>query len=582
MRAGPSPEGPRPDEFGGVASTHILVKLKSDAHQRVRMANQEGLADSDPRNQLSERFRATADAWQVVRMSPLYGGRFADPALAARYGLDCTYIIDVPRGTDTPVMAASFAAIGEEVESAGYDSVGGVASGEIAETPAVTGGVASSQVIPDDPEFPFQWGMHNTGQTINGQAGTPDADIDAPEAWAIHTGNLGTVTVAIINSGLASHIEYGDNAAPFPNGRVLQGYNTVLGTDDPADLGDTCPFGTQVTGTIGAAGNNGQGIAGMTWGVYLMPVKVLSGCSGNVTDLIEGILWAADHGADVIDMGLNYNITDPAMIAALQSAVDYAHDRGAVLVAAVGQSSFPCGPVGSVCYPARADHVIGVSGTDQDDLFDAASRFGPGTDVAAPDIRIRTTTWSPGYYTFQSGTGMASAHVSGLAALIKSYAPFLTNDQIAEIIQQTANDLGPSGWDDHFGYGRINAGNALIAVLPGACCDLLSGTCADGVFASDCSGTHQSWTEDAACVDVSCEAVSGACCNHDPFGACTDGVTIAACGCLNCEWVKRGSCSEMDCSHTAIPTVSEWGVVVFTLLLLIGAKVFLSRPTSLA
>ena len=111
----------------------------------------------------------------------------------------------------------------------------------------------------------------------------------------------------------------------------------------------------------------------------------------------------------------------------------------------------------------------------------------------------------------------------------------------------------------------------------GACCDLISGTCADDVGESACSGPQQAWTEGAACENVVCDAATGACCDHDPFGACTDGLTQAGCNCPTCEWLKLGSCSELECSLTSIPTVGEWGLVVLALLLLIGAKVRFER-----
>ncbi len=88
------------------------------------------------------------------------------------------------------------------------------------------------------------------------------------------------------------------------------------------------------------------------------------------------------------------------------------------------------------------------------------------------------------------------------------------------------------------------------------------------------------WTERAACVDVVCDAATGACCDHDPFGACTDGLTQAACDCPTCEWVKLGSCSELDCPPTPIPTVGEWGLVVLAILLLTGAKLAYRRSNS--
>jgi len=118
---------------------------------------------------------------------------------------------------------------------------------------------------------------------------------------------------------------------------------------------------------------------------------------------------------------------------------------------------------------------------------------------------------------------------------------------------------------------------SLAIRVTGACCDLLSGTCTEYVEASACFGTQQAWTVGVACADVECDAVIGACCDHDPFGACTDGVTLAACDCPTCEWVKLGSCSELDCQHTPIPTVSSWGLAILTLLLVTGAKIRFGR-----
>jgi hypothetical protein len=94
---------------------------------------------------------------------------------------------------------------------------------------------------------------------------------------------------------------------------------------------------------------------------------------------------------------------------------------------------------------------------------------------------------------------------------------------------------------------------------------------------SECSGTQQTWTKGAPCADAACDAVTGACCDHDPLGACTDGVTLAACGCSTCAWVKLGSCSELDCLHTTIPTVSSWGLAILSLLLMTGAKIRFRR-----
>jgi subtilisin family serine protease len=204
----------------------------------------------------------------------------------------------------------------------------------------------------------------------------------------------------------------------------------------------------------------------VSWGVYLMPVKVLTGCSGLATDLSEGIIWAADHGANVINLSVQFNLTQQAQVTTMQDAVNYAHDRGVLLVAATGNNdncSNGLPPANdTVCYPARMLNVMAVSATDNNDALGTFSNYGAELDVAAPGKDIRST-WTNGGYQFLFGTSMAAPHVSGLAALIKSYVPELTNDQIEEIIETSAEDRGALGWDDHFGFGRINAHFALLA-----------------------------------------------------------------------------------------------------------------------
>ncbi len=490
------------DEMGGLSSSHIVVCLKEDTFRRIAAARASMQADFDILPRLNHRFRTTAANWRSIRMHRVTREAFARPALAERHALDRTFVLEVPTGTDTEALAAAIAAVTDEVEFA---------------TPDVIGGVATDPLVPDDSFFELQWAMHNTGQFVQTQTGIADADIDAPEAWAIHAGDFGTVTVAVLDSGINSHPEFGINVPPYPNGRIVQGYNTVLNSSNYQDLQDTCPHGTHVAGIIAAGGNDYRcsfgsvnagsecesvvdcqpaclsgtnvgeacasnedcplgscgsptcedvGVAGVSWGAYLMPVKVLTDCNGNSSDLAEGIRWAADHGADVINMSLQYNITNVFLISALQDAIDYAHDSGVHLVGAAGNNG-SCG-LGQVCYPAKADNVIGVSATDNRDNFPSFSNFGPQIDVCAPGKDI-WSTMTNGSYAYNFGTSMSTPHVSGLAALIKSYVPELTHDDIGAIIMATAEDLGLTGWDDHFGYGRINAYKALKAaeVWPG-------------------------------------------------------------------------------------------------------------------
>jgi hypothetical protein len=451
--AAPNPGGNRQrDVFGGYTSTQIVVKLRPEAMATPAAQRHFRTAphDADPRAALSDEVRATAENWRATRMRPAYSGPFADPALAARYGLDRTYVVEVPAGTDTAAMAAAFAALGRDIEIAAVDGIGGVAD--------------PIPLIPNDTNFNLQYAMRNTGQT----GGTPGADIDATAAWGLHTGDLGSVTIAIIDSGVNSHVEYGNNAAPFPNGRIVQGINTDnpltpnLTTDGCTDF--NLYHGTHVAGIAAASGNNSRGVAGVTWGAYIMPVRVLgtpNGCSGSIGPLANGIIWAANHGAQIGNMSLQYyNLTVEEGII-LQDAINYANDLGMLLIAAAGNTNIGPSNPGVVGYPAKLLGCMGVSATDDRDLFASFSRYGNEVDVCAPGNLIYSTYVNNGYQ-YLSGTSMATPHVSGLAALVKSYVPALTNVDIELILDRTADDLGPAGWDNHYGFGRINAYQALL------------------------------------------------------------------------------------------------------------------------
>ncbi len=288
--------------------------------------------------------------------------------------------------------------------------------------------------FPDDPFFWFLWALHNTGQ--NG--GTPDADIDAPEAWDLHTGN-DTVTVAVLDTGIATH----------PDLQFIPGWNTVENNNDTHDGNG---HGTHVAGTIGARGHNGVGVVGVSWAVNLMPVKVIDdGGWGTEATIGMGILWAADHGADIANLSLaTFQGTG-----FLEGAVAYAHDLGMVLVASVGANQFQ-----GIGYPARFPLCLAVGTTDAHDMWASFSTHGPEIDLVAPGIEILSTHLNNNYAMY-SGTSMSTAYVSGLAALLKSYSPTLINTQIEQILKDTADDRGPAGWDESYGWGRINAFGAL-------------------------------------------------------------------------------------------------------------------------
>jgi hypothetical protein len=183
-----------------------------------------------------------------------------------------------------------------------------------------------------------------------------------------------------------------------------------------------------------------------------MPIKVLdAGGSGSYADVAQGIIWAADHGATLINLSLGGDVPSTT----LQSAVDYAHGNGLIVVAASGNDG-----VEGVLYPAACEHAIGVSAIDDLLDFAAFSNYGPEIDLTAPGVGIISTCLDDGYCQ-RSGTSMATPHVAATAALLTQSRPGATNDEIASQLGSTAVDLDPQGWDIYTGAGLIDAGLAV-------------------------------------------------------------------------------------------------------------------------
>lgn len=302
--------------------------------------------------------------------------------------------------------------------------------------------------LPDDPYFDLQWGLHNTGQEVDHQVGLIGADIHALDAWDVHLGTS-SVVVAIVGRGIDPHPEFSD--------RLLEGHATV---GDPYDTLDACPHDTHLAGIIAAATGNGEGIAGLNGRAWLLPVRVLDGCGGSALAAAEGIIWAVDHGADVVLAAVQF----PDEVEALAEAVTYAVSHDVVIVA-------PAGSTGNniVAYPAAYEGCLAVSATTNRDERSGASNYGPQVDLSAPGSGI-WSTWINGGYAYQQpnrDTASASAYVAGVAALVRSYAPQLSAPDVAQVLLESADDLGKSGWDEDFGVGRLNAGRALaIASAP--------------------------------------------------------------------------------------------------------------------
>lgn len=275
--------------------------------------------------------------------------------------------------------------------------------------------------IPNDPSFPNQWSLPK---------------IQAPDGWDITQGNS-SIKIAIVDTGVqANH--------PDLSGKVINGFDFV---EDDYISQDGNGHGTHVAGIAAATTNNAQGIAGVAPKVSILAVRVLDqNGSGSLADVASGIRYAADQGAKVINLSLGAASSSQT----LKDAVDYAWNKGVVLVAAAGNSNSS-----SFSYPASYTNVIAVGGTDQNDQKMSTSNYGTSwVDVAAPGLNI-TSTFSGSTYRTLSGTSMATAHVSGLAGLLASQSRTASNIRTA--IEQTTDPVGLSYWK----YGRINVKKAL-------------------------------------------------------------------------------------------------------------------------
>lgn len=290
------------------------------------------------------------------------------------------------------------------------------------------GTVTIADLIPNDPYYASdQWGL---------------PAIRAPQGWAYETGSS-AVILAIVDTGI--DIGHPDLSAKLVAGRNI--LNPALPPND--DNG----HGTHVAGIAAASSNNGLGVAGVSWGARLMPVKVLnSGGSGTFANLAAGIVWATDNGAHVIN--LSVGSVNPSIL--VENAIAYAHAADVVIVAAAGNTWG-----GSVLYPARYDHVIAVSATDPVDGLAPFSAVGPEIDLAAPGDDILST--SPGgVYLSRDGTSQAAAYVAGLAAILRGMPGCGSADNIEWLMESTARDLGPPGPDDAFGAGLIQMEAAIL------------------------------------------------------------------------------------------------------------------------
>jgi|688.fasta_scaffold135283_3 subtilisin family serine protease len=312
------------------------------------------------------------------------------------------------------------------------------------------------QTTPNDPFFlSRQWSHFNNG-SFSLSPSTNDADIDTDLAWDITQGDPNLI-VAILDSGLKlDHPEF--------SGRIVSGYDFVNSDADPTD---DHGHGTNVAGIALAKGNNSIGYAGVNWNSKIMACKVLdNNNSGYYSWWADAIYFAVDNGAKVINLSAGGNSSSTL----LENAINYAYNNNVSVIVSTGNQN------STIQYPAKYTNAIAVGSTNSNDIRSnpffwsttSGSNYGPELDFVAPGNYIYGLSHlsNTDYSYYWGGTSQAAPHVAGVISLLLSVNPSLTVNQIRLILQQSSQDLvgdsfDTAGWDQYYGFGRINAFNAI-------------------------------------------------------------------------------------------------------------------------
>ncbi|OGX82628.1 hypothetical protein BEN47_04440 [Hymenobacter lapidarius] len=411
----------------------------------------------------------------LERLNRRHGAKLAQPLNPGRPQQRTTaapamYLISLPAGADAQQAMRDYQQSGlfryVELDAAGEG-----------------GGVQG--VVPNDALYNRQWSLKNTG-TFSLSAARAGADIAMEDGWAITRGDS-SVTVAIIDSGCKlDHPEFaqriwrnrqeiaGNGLDDDGNGYIddVRGWNFANNNNDPTD---DHGHGTNVTGIVGASGNNAVGYAGVNWACKLMVCKGLDARNnGFYSWWTSAIYYAVNNGARVINMSLGGLSASQAT----QDAVDYAAQRGVVVVACMMNTN-----TSTPYYPAALTGVVAVGSTDPNDARSSpffwsgssGSNYGAHLSVVAPGNYIYGLNHlsNTNYGSYWGGTSQATPHVAGLVSLLLTLRPQLTATQVKTTLQATADDrVGKptedlAGWDQYYGFGRVNAARALTSVVTG-------------------------------------------------------------------------------------------------------------------
>ncbi|MGD8782692.1 MAG: S8 family serine peptidase, partial [Ignavibacteria bacterium] len=303
-----------------------------------------------------------------------------------------------------------------------------------------------AQSVPNDPLFQYQWNL---------------TKISAPAAWTISTGSP-SIIIAIVDQGVES-------AHPDLLNKLVTGYDVESddNTTEPYPNLAISYHGTASAGVAAALTNNGIGIAGVGYNCKIMPIQVSHDRYWDSDNFATAIIWASDHGADIISISGKTD-EDPDVI----SAIDYATSngrsgKGCIIVTSAGNTGKSDPPYSELQFPAKYSKVLSVGASNPNDQKVDESSVGPELDVVAPSVVYATDlTGTDGeasgdYMTDYDGTSSATPHVAGLAGLMLSVNNNLTEEEVRTIICFTADDIALSGFDEGTGWGRINAYNAV-------------------------------------------------------------------------------------------------------------------------
>jgi len=279
------------------------------------------------------------------------------------------------------------------------------------------------EITPNDTYYNLQWQLPK---------------IAAPAAWDVTRGSS-NIVIAIIDTGVeGGHADLVNQLVP--------GWNFYDGNSDTTDV---YGHGTAVAGTAAASSNDGQGVAGVAWNCKIMPLRVTdtSGLAFEST-IASALTWAADHGARVANISFRASNSS-----SVRSAAQYFQNKGGVVTVSAGNDGI---------FDTAGDnpYVLTISATDSNDQIASWSNTGNNVDLAAPGQDI-VTTYEGGWYGYWSGTSFSAPIVAGAAALVLSINPGLSGVEAANVLKQSADDLGVAGYDTTYGWGRLNVSKAV-------------------------------------------------------------------------------------------------------------------------